>query len=228
MRPERVARLPESMPGGCLVQGKLDGWRCVAFIDDHEVVLQARSGRMVTDRFPEVLPALATRAPGTVFDGELVAVRDRAFDFQALAGTPRSRAVFGVAVSYIAFDVLCDGGDEAIMPWPLSRRWPRLLELLDGAPPQLQAVMATTDRTQAQSWLQLLAPIGVEGLVGKSLASPYRAGTGHGWVKVRSSDTVDAGLVGVTGGAARPTALRVKLADGGVVTTVNLDVARAR
>jgi bifunctional non-homologous end joining protein LigD len=219
-RPEPVLRLPEALPGGALWQAKLDGHRTVAFIDADGVTLQARSGRIVTTRFPEVLPALAALPAGTVLDGEVVAVRDGQFEFTALAGTAASRRMRHVAVSYVAFDVLAEAGAD-LRRLPLSERWERLLALLDGAPAGLEPVMATTDRAQALEWLAALAPIGVEGVVGKALSGPYVPGVGHGWVKYRATDTIDGTLI-----AAEVASLRIRLDDGREVVTEPLTPAQ--
>lgn len=224
-RPERVSALPKRLAGDWLIQVKLDGWRVIAFVDDGEVTLQTRSGRTVTHRFPEVLPALLTLEPGTVLDGEVVAVRGGRFDFHALASPPRVRAATGVAVSYVAFDLLADRGED-VRSWPLEDRWTRLLARLHGAPGGLEPVMSTLDRGEAEEWLEALASIGAEGLVVKDLRVPYRAGVGHGWKKMRASDTIDATLVGVVGPGTKPTALRVEFDDGHTATTATLSTAR--
>lgn len=224
-RPERVASLPKRLAGDWLIQVKLDGWRVVAFVDDGEVTLQTRTGRTVTHRFPEVLPALLTLEPGTVLDGEVVAVRGGVFDFHALASPPRVRAAGGVAVSYVAFDLLADCGED-VRPWPLEDRWTRLLARLHGAPAGLEPVLSTLDRAEAEDWQEALATIGAEGLVLKDLRAPYRAGVGHGWKKIRASDTIDATLVGVVGPGTKPTALRVQFDDGHTATTATLSTVR--
>lgn len=218
IRPARVASLPQQMPGGIHYQAKLDGHRVLAFIDaDGGLVLQSRSRRIVTDRFPEIHPALAACPPGTVLDGEVVAWREGAFDFPALAGSAAGRERHGIAVSYIAFDLLCEQGRD-IRDQPLQSRWPRLLAVLEGAPAQLQPVLATLERDEAESWMRLLAPHGIEGIVCKALASPYRdvAGT---WVKYRHSDTVDALLIGTVG---EGHSARIRLPDGRELTTLAL------
>lgn len=202
------------MQGGALYQVKVDGWRVLAFIREDGVHLQARSGRDVTARFPEVIAALSALPSGTVLDGEVVAVRDGKFDFHQLARNSVQRRRDGASVSYVAFDLLCDGGRD-VRDQPLADRWPRLLEVLGGALPQVQPVMSTTDRAEAEGWITALAPIGVEGALGKALSAPYTAGLGHGWVKVRTADTVDAEILDTAG----PAALRVRLEDGREVTT---------
>ena len=216
----RVREIPKTMPGGIQYQVKLDGWRVLAFVSSTGVVLQSRSGRIVTERFPEITPALAGRAPGTVLDGEIVAWREGAFDFQALSRSPAQRRRSNTAVSYVAFDVLCDRGTD-IRATPLAQRWPRLLNLLDGAPTELQPVMATEARPEADSWMTLLAPVGMEGVVCKALASPYRNLPGA-WVKYRHSDTVDVELIGALGPPERPHAARIRLPDGRELTTIGL------
>lgn len=222
-QPERVTRLPDSMPGGMLFQAKLDGWRCLAFINQDAVILQARSKRLMTDEFPEILPALATLPAGTVLDGEICAIRDGVFDFHALRSAPRSRAAAGVAVSFVAFDILADAGKK-VTNQPLQQRWTHLLTRLKNAPTGLETVMSTRDRDQAERWLETLAPVGIEGIVAKDLGAPYEPGVGHGWVKLRHlGDTLDAELLGPVGPANRPTALRVRLEDGRELVTQGLD-----
>lgn len=220
-RPERVARLPAGPAGRWQYSVKLDGWRCIASIGDG-VSLQARSGRDVTARFTEVLPALATLPAETVLDGELVAVKDGRFEFTALAGTARSRRTAGIAVSYVAFDALMVAGED-LRRLPLADRWARLLDLLDDAPVGIQPVMATLDRAEAEAWMTALAPTGVEGIVAKDTRTPYTPGTGHGWQKVRTSETVDGTVVDSYGRR-----LRVRLADGQDVVTQPLTVAQVR
>lgn len=225
IRPTRVREIPPDMPGGIQYQVKLDGWRVLAFVTTAGVILQSRSGRIVTERFPEITPALADRPAGTVLDGEIVAWREDAFDFQALSRSPAQRRRSNTAVSYIAFDVLSERGTD-VRAEPLSRRWPRLGALLEGAPTELQAVMATEDRAEADTWMTTLAPLGMEGVVCKALASPYRNVPGA-WVKYRHSDTVNVELIGALGPADRPHAARVRLPDGRELTTLGLTDAQA-
>lgn len=224
LRPVAVKRLPESMPGGASYQVKLDGHRVAAFVSSNGVILQARSTRIVTSQFPEVLAPLADLPAACVLDGEVVAIRDGRFDFGALAASPAQRKRRGVAVSYVPFDLLVDRGED-LTGLPLVERWQRLLALLEGAPAQLQPVLSTTDRGEAEAWMTALASIGVEGIVAKPLSSRYEAA--HGWVKCRTADTVDGEIVGTAGHRDRPM-LRVRLDDGHTVATQPLTPAQAR
>jgi ATP-dependent DNA ligase len=217
--PQPAAQLPDTPH--LRYDVKLDGWRCIALVDE-TVVLQTRSGRIVTAQFPEVLPSLAALPDGTILDGELVAVdRDRHFDFHALAGGAAQRRRRKTAVSYVAFDVLADAG-ELTTHLPLAERWERLQHLLAGHLPGTEPVMSTTDRDEALGWLHALAPVGVEGIVAKDTRRPYRSGAGHGWWKYKPADTTDATLVGVVGSGIKPRALQLRFDDGREVATAPL------
>src|SRR4051812_3319137 len=80
-----LARLERTLPrgDGLVYEPKWDGFRCVAFVDDGDVVLQSRNGRALQRYFPEVLSTL--RGLGSVvLDGELVATAGGRADFSAL------------------------------------------------------------------------------------------------------------------------------------------------
>lgn len=212
------------MRGGALYQGKLDGWRALAFIDDR-VVIQMRSGGIETARFPDLIPVLSVLPAGTVLDGEIVAIRQGEPDRRAVSFTPATRRATGAVLYYIAFDQLCKDGED-IRSLTLARRWGHLRLTLRNAgafgpgatrPGRLQLVPATRDRATAAAWLAGNTPI-IEGLVIKSLSSKYRPST-SAWVKIRNSGTEDADVIGAVGHPGGPQALRVRLENGRERTT---------
>lgn len=209
-----------------LWQPKADGWRVACFITEDGATIQTRSGRLVTDQFPELAAPLAALPAGTVLDGEAVAWRpdgdgEPALDFLSLARTPARRRVLGVSVQLLAFDLLCQDGED-VRGLPLSERWPRLLTVLDGAPAAVQSIVSTTDRAEAEEWAAALAARGFEGVVAKKLSAPY--GQPRAWMKQRFADTTDGMVVEVVGGSA----LRLRLDDGREVTTEPLTRTQAR
>ncbi|MFG2426022.1 ATP-dependent DNA ligase [Streptomyces sp. NPDC048448] len=107
---------------------------------------------------------------------------------------------------------------------PYRERRAALLDLLSGLPTDspIQAVSATSDRHRAVTWYNTLQGQGVEGLVAKRAASPYRAGRGGAWQKIRHAETIDAHVVGYTGPASRPRTLAVQLPDGRIALTQKL------
>jgi ATP-dependent DNA ligase len=197
---------------------KLDGFRCLAFVDGDEVFLQSRGGKPLGRYFPElVLPA-----GKYVLDGEIV-VRspDGREDFDALgqrihpAASRIERLAAETPARFVAFDLLACG-EEVLLERPLVERRAALERLLEGAaavggtasgessvageglapgasfadaPVEL---MPTVDSVQdAQVWLQ-----DAEGAIAKERSAPYRPGERKGMVKVKRVRTIDAVLVG--------------------------------
>ncbi len=175
---------------------KLDGFRCLAFVDGGEVFLQSRNGRPLGRYFPElVLP------PGRyVLDGEIV-VRDPAGheDFDALgqrihpAVSRIERLAGETPAVFVAFDLLALD-DDVLMELPYDERRARLERLLatkgfETAPVELMEVVDSPE--QARRWLQ-----SAEGAIAKERDAPYLPGQRKGMVKVKRVRTIDAVVVG--------------------------------
>lgn len=177
-------------------EAKLDGWRGVAIARPR--ALLSRTGTPLAERFPEVVAAVADLGDVTL-DGELVAVHHGRLEFAALQSGPRRRLHDGITVLFMAFDVLMrDGVDLRTQPY--RQRRAELVALTERRTAGLvQAVPATTDCAEAMQWM---APewgeAGVEGVVTKPMAGPYRAGRRSGWRKTRALITTEAAVLGVT------------------------------
>src|SRR5665213_2580132 len=175
---------------------KLDGFRCLAFVDGGEVFLQSRSAKPLGRYFPElVLPA-----GRYVLDGEIVLRgADGHEDFDALGQRihPAVSRIERLAVEtpavYVAFDLLARE-DESLLARPFIERRAALEQLLADdrfadAPVELMETVATVE--EAQRWLAH-----AEGAIAKELAAPYRPGERKGMVKVKRVRTIDVVLVG--------------------------------
>src|SRR3984893_13690495 len=101
---------------------KLDGFRCVAFVDGEEIFLQSRNGKPLGRYFPElILPA-----GRYVLDGEIV-VRDGEGreDFDALgqrihpAVSRIERLAAETPAVYVAFDLLANE-DQSLLELPFA------------------------------------------------------------------------------------------------------------
>jgi ATP-dependent DNA ligase len=175
---------------------KLDGFRCLAFVDGEDVFLQSRSAKPLGRYFPElVLP------PGRyVLDGEIV-VRgeDGREDFDALgqrihpAVSRIERLSIETPAVYVVFDLLARE-DDSLLEWPLSERRAALEELLAGeefagAPVELMETVSTAE--QAGRWLAH-----AEGAIAKERSARYRPGERKGTFKVKRVRTIDAIVVG--------------------------------
>lgn len=217
-------RVASAEPVGALPRGtdlayepKFDGHRMVVFVRREGVLLQARSGRIVTAAFPD-LAAAARRLPdGTVLDGEVVVWRQGRTDFAAVqrrAAATASRApalARALPASYAAFDLLAEDGED-LRPLPYGERRGRLEALVGPLGPPLQPVPMTRDPAQALTWFATLHTIGVEGLVVKRVDQAYRGGS-RTWRKLRHTTATDAAVAGFTGPPARPSALVLTLPD---------------
>ncbi|MET9322552.1 ATP-dependent DNA ligase [Streptomyces sp. NPDC003038] len=204
-----VRTLPRG--AGLAYEPKFDGHRIVVLRTETEVVLQARSGRIVTSAFPDLTAAARQLPAGTVLDGEVVVWHQGRTDFalvQRRAAATAARAAVlarSLPASYAAFDVLELGGLD-VRGRPYERRRALLVDLLLPLGPPLQPVPMTTDPELAATWYETLPASGIEGLVVKRLDQAYPAGR-RAWQKLRHTDVRDAAVVGYTGPARRPSAL---------------------
>jgi ATP-dependent DNA ligase len=175
---------------------KLDGFRCLAFVDGEEVSLQSRNARPLERYFPE----LVFPRGRYVLDGEIV-VRgaDGREDFDALgqrihpAASRIARLAKETPAVFVAFDLLANE-DETLLERPYDDRRRALESLLaaDGfgqAPVELMEVVDTPQ--QAEEWLQA-----AEGAIAKERDAPYRPGERKGMVKIKRVRTIDAVVVG--------------------------------
>jgi ATP-dependent DNA ligase len=197
LKPE-LALSRNALPEGedYVYEVKLDGFRCIAFVDGEEVFLQSRNGKTLSRYFPElVFP------PGRyVLDGEIV-VRDADGheDFDALGQRvhPAASRVQRLAVEtpavFIAFDLLAHD-DHSWLAQPFSQRRAGLERLLaeayfDEAPIELMVSVETSQ--EAELWLRQ-----AEGVIAKERSAPYLPGERKGMVKVKRTRTIDAVLAG--------------------------------
>ncbi|MEU7093046.1 ATP-dependent DNA ligase [Kitasatospora aureofaciens] len=176
---------------------KVDGWRAL-IITGPKPRIYSRHGTDLTRAFADIAEA-ARALPEAALDCELLAVLpDGSLSFgrlQSRAGKG-PRAGEGFTVQAAVFDCLADGPTD-LRPALLPDRRRHMLAVLESGPIPIQALPATSDPEAAMSWVGGLGG-GVEGVVGKRIAAPYRAGRTSGWIKVRETWTLDAVIIGVT------------------------------
>jgi ATP-dependent DNA ligase len=194
----QLAKSAKSLPLGERIayEVKLDGFRCVAFVDGSDAFLQSRNGKTLSRYFPElVLPHCAY-----VLDGEIV-VRDGdgKEDFDALGQRihPAASRIELLSQStpavYVVFDLLARDG-ESLLALPFEQRRTRLEELIGSEPfadAPVELMASTRDPEAAGAWLR-----DAEGAIAKELDAPYLPGKRLGMVKVKRVRTIDAVLVG--------------------------------
>lgn len=201
---------------------KLDGFRCIAFVDGEEQHLQSRNGRSLSRYFPE----LVFPAGRYVLDGEIV-VRgaDGREDFDALGQRIHPAASRVKLLSeqtpalYVAFDLLARK-DACLLDLPFSERREALEDLLGGGPFEngpVELMPSVDSIEQAQRWLRE-----AEGAIAKERSAPYLPGQRRGMVKVKRVRTIDAVVRGWRPGKHEGTvgALILGLYDGGQLREV--------
>ena len=181
-----------------LFEVKWDGIRAIAYTDG-PISLRSRNDREISGQFPE-LAELATLAPGTVLDGEIVAMRGGKPDIQSLL--PRLQAVLppragAVPVTYIVFDILERNG-RPLLDLPLVERKRILKEAVQEGP---HITISEPVDGQGEAYYRAALEKGLEGIVAKRKDSRYEPGQRTGaWVKIKHQRTCDCIVAGYTRG----------------------------
>jgi bifunctional non-homologous end joining protein LigD len=170
---------------------KWDGVRAIGYVDGGRLRLEARSGRDITPRYPE-LRGLGRALAGhdAIVDGEVVAFDNGRPSFQKLQGRMHLTSESHVRrlsesdpVNYIVFDLLWLDG-HSLTDLPYTERRERLLELGLQGDRWLTPAHHVGD---GAAMLQASRAQGLEGVIAKRLDCPYYPGKrSHGWVKVKN------------------------------------------
>ncbi len=160
---------------------KFDGYRLLAWLDHGKVRLETRNGHDWTDRLPAVANAVARLNVQTaLLDGELVAL-----DHAGLSSFPALQAALSAGkdatLYFHLFDLLhLDGWD--LRDCALLER-KRVLQGLKN----WQGLLRYSDHHSGDpaAMRRAACRLKLEGIVCKQADAPYRAGRGHGWLKVK-------------------------------------------
>ena len=182
---------------------KWDGMRAQIVRRGDDTTVWSRGEELVNDAFPEIAAAGGALPPGTVLDGELLAVRDRRLLPFAMLSKRASRkkvtkrTLDEIPCMFVAYDLLEDDGVDlrAIRLAERRRRLEHLVatpftDLLSGTAPADAGRLFLSTLVAGDSWADLAAhraesrARGVEGLMLKRLASGYAVGRTRGdWWK---------------------------------------------
>ncbi|HEV8652673.1 MAG TPA: non-homologous end-joining DNA ligase [Actinomycetes bacterium] len=183
---------------------KWDGHRCLANLGT-ATRLTSRTGRDATGQFPELAEMhrqLAAR--NAVIDGEVVALDAqgrpsfaRMQDRFHRSAEELARNAGRVPIQFIAFDLLWLDG-VPLLDRPLSERRARLAEVfVETRRMRLSQVVEEA----GVAFFGEIEKLGLEGVVGKRMASPYRPGQrSPDWRKVKAVHRQDCVIVGWTPG----------------------------
>jgi DNA ligase-1 len=201
------------------LEWKIDGVRIQIHRDGDRVRIFTRTLDDITERVPEIVAmARKLEVRSAVIDGEVVALRrdGRPHPFQVTAARAASQSAYPspqsggrgapratVPLTAFLFDLLhLDGQD--LIDLPASERFERLTAV---APPDaLIPHQVTADHAEAAQFFTDAIARGHEGVVVKSVGSPYGAGRrGSDWIKVKPRTTLDLVILAAEWGHGRRT-----------------------
>jgi bifunctional non-homologous end joining protein LigD len=167
---------PFSRPNWIFEQ-KYDGIRLLAYKEGRNVALISRNAIDRTAHYPQIAAALAKlKAQTLALDGELVM-----FDQKNISRFQLWQQGKGPAF-YVIFDCLYVNGED-LRKKPLSARREALLRVVKPAGPLMLSESLGADGPKA---FQAASKRGLEGVIGKDLASTYVEGRSANWVKVKA------------------------------------------
>jgi bifunctional non-homologous end joining protein LigD len=185
-----------------MFERKLDGERCLAWVEGGTVRLRSRNDLRLDDTYPELVDALVQRTDADlVVDGEVVAFERGRTSFARLqkrlgvrsAAEARERAR-RVAVYYYLFDVLwCDGYDVRALD--LRSRKAVLRRVVEFGNPLR---FSTHRNCSGETYYAYACRHGWEGLIAKRASSAYVGRRSRDWLKMKCAAEQELVIVGFT------------------------------
>jgi ATP-dependent DNA ligase len=176
-----VSKLPEGKQW--VYEAKLNGYRAVAVKADSDLTLYSRQPKVLNKQFPEIVAALRELPPGTVVDGEIVALDDAGrptFDLLQNFRSDPSK------VCYYILDLLCWRNRDTTRLRFLERR--ALVNAIAGDIRDPRIRISEYLQVSAVDMLAAIREQRLEGVVGKRMDSVYEPGKRSGaWIKHRVS-----------------------------------------
>jgi bifunctional non-homologous end joining protein LigD len=194
--PVELAVLEKQAPEGddWLHEIKFDGYRMLARLENGRTRLVTRNDLDWTARFPELATAFASFGrPGTVFDGEIVRLRDDGISsFAALQEALSNEETGGLV--YYAFDLLfLDGVD--LRSLKRENRKHLLAEVIANAP----AIRLSQHRVGGgQEFFTQACALKLEGMISKRRDSLYSGSRSPDWLKVKCINAEEFVIIGYT------------------------------
>lgn len=192
----QLATLVSAPPGGdWMYEVKYDGYRIMARIADGEVKLFSRNGHDWTQRMAPQAAALTKLKLGDSWlDGEAVVLDDKGLpDFQALQNAFDEER--SADILYFLFDApWFDGRDQRSLP--VEERRAALQKKL----PARRSLLRFSEAFEVdhQSVLGSACSLGLEGVIGKRVGSPYRSARGPDWIKLKCRQRQEFVVAGYT------------------------------
>ena len=176
-RPTVSKRPPRG--AGWVHELKHDGYRLQIHVRDGRVRLYTMNAADWTKRYPRIVEEAARIKGSAILDAEVVCL-----DAEGVAqfNTLHTRRADNLAVA-CAFDLLMLNGDD-LRGKPLTERKAALRKLLRRSRGGIQYVEHVEG--DGDKMFEAACRLGLEGIVSKRMASPYRSGPSKAWLKTKN------------------------------------------
>lgn len=176
-----------------LFEVKWDGYRAIAEVNDGMVRLYSRNQQPFNTTFAPIAESLKDLGHDAILDGEVVVLdKDGISQFQLLQNYRRTGK--GQLVYYV-FDILELDGED-LRSKPLRERKERLASIITG----FQNILLSEHvEHTGEAFFEAARERGLEGMVAKNAASPYREGArNYDWLKIKTHRRQEAVIAGYT------------------------------
>lgn len=168
---------------------KLDGIRCLSYIDSHSVVLQNKRYKDVTDIYPELSQMNKCVKKKTILDGELVSLIDGKPNFYALQTRSLMQDKFKIKlasnknpIQFCAFDILYYNGQDLTNKSLMERKAVLEKSVIEGNGLSISRYI----EEQGIDFFNLAKQQELEGIVAKKKDGLYHIGKRtREWVKIK-------------------------------------------
>ena len=168
---------------------KLDGIRCIAYIDDKSVTLQNKRFKDVTDIYPELANMNKCVKARCILDGELVLMSDGAPDFFGLQARSLMSDKLKIQIAakrnpvqFVAYDILYLKNNDVTQKTLLQRK----LLLQNNVTEGNNLSISRFVEGRGREFFNLAKKNNLEGVVAKKKDSLYHIGKrSHDWLKIK-------------------------------------------
>ena len=191
----QLATLVDAVPTGSdwIHEYKYDGYRLLLAVGDGQATAWTRNGNDWSHRFAGLVEAAAAQLPpGTLIDGEAVALDDQGKpNFGLLQRALKDDG--SAKLDFFAFDLLRLGGED-LAKLPNIERKARLAALLEAAAAPLH--YADHIVAKGDELYRAMCTEGGEGIISKKASAPYSGKRGRNWLKIKCTNRQEFVIVG--------------------------------
>ncbi|MET3665884.1 non-homologous end-joining DNA ligase [Caulobacter sp. 1776] len=182
---------------------KFDGYRQQIRVEHGRATIWSRNGNDFTDQL-RALEAMAGELPDCILDGELVALGPKGEpSFSALRSALARRATDDLV--FYAFDILFEGRNNDLRPYPLSTRKARLRHVLSEGGEHIENAIRFVEPLAGppKALLRAACELKWEGIVSKRLDAPYVGDKVDTWRKAKCRPGIEVIIGGWTADGSR-------------------------